>query len=269
MFRFKQFAVRQDRCPMKVGTDGVLLGAWAPVLPSDRRVLDIGTGTGLIALMMAQRMPQARIAGVDIDDVSQARENADASPWGARLEFHRCPVQEFAAGGAFDLIVSNPPYFVGSLTCPDAGRTAARHAVHLPFEALRDAVLRLLAPGGRFALILPSSEAERFLAVCRDALTLVHRTDVRTTPCREAKRALLCLTRPAGAPLLLRQLTAGASALAGPAVSAGASASAPSGLVASPLNVPGAAVAVPAVSAALPNSAISGLPNRKTIFLHS
>ena len=70
---------------MKVGTDGVLLGAWAPVLPSDRRVLDIGTGTGLIALMMAQRMPQARIAGVDIDDVSQARENADASPWGARL----------------------------------------------------------------------------------------------------------------------------------------------------------------------------------------
>ncbi|BBL07332.1 tRNA1(Val) (adenine(37)-N6)-methyltransferase [Alistipes dispar] len=255
MFRFKQFAVRQDRCPMKVGTDGVLLGAWAPVLPSDRRVLDIGTGTGLIALMMAQRMPQARIAGVDIDDVSQARENADASPWGARLEFHRCPVQEFAAGGAFDLIVSNPPYFVGSLTCPDAGRTAARHAVHLPFEALRDAVLRLLAPGGRFALILPSSEAERFLAVCRDALTLVHRTDVRTTPRREAKRALLCLTRPAGAPLLLRQLTAGASALAGPAVSAGASASAPSGLVASvvsPLNVPGAAVAVPAVSAALP-----------------
>lgn len=232
MFRFKQFAVRQDRCPMKVGTDGVLLGAWAPVLPSDRRVLDIGTGTGLIALMMAQRMPQARIAGVDIDDVSQARENADASPWGARLEFHRCPVQEFAAGGAFDLIVSNPPYFVGSLTCPDAGRTAARHAVHLPFEALRDAVLRLLAPGGRFALILPSSEAERFLAVCRDALTLVHRTDVRTTPRREAKRALLCLTRPAGA-----------------------SASAPSGLVASvasPLNVPGAAVAVPAVSAALP-----------------
>jgi|GEM_PF-66626 ribosomal protein L11 methyltransferase (prmA) len=255
MFRFKQFAVRQDRCPMKVGTDGVLLGAWAPVLPSDRRVLDIGTGTGLIALMMAQRMPQARIAGVDIDDVSQARENADASPWGARLEFHRCPVQEFAAGGAFDLIVSNPPYFVGSLTCPDAGRTAARHAVHLPFEALRDAVLRLLAPGGRFALILPSSEAERFLAVCRDALTLVHRTDVRTTPRREAKRALLCLTRPAGAPLLLRQLTAGASALAGPAVSAGASASAPSGLVvsvASPLNVPGAAVAVPSVSAALP-----------------
>mgnify|MGYP002922679483 FL=1 len=116
-------------------------------------------------------------------------------------------------------------------------------------------MLRLLAPGGRFALILPSSETERFLAVCRDALTLVRRTDVRTTPRREAKRALLCLTRPAGAPLLLRQLTAGASALAGPAVSAGASASAPSGLVASvasPLNVPGAAVAVPAVSAALP-----------------
>ena len=180
---------------MKVGTDGVLLGAWAPVLPSDRRVLDIGTGTGLIALMMAQRMPQARIAGVDIDDVSQARENADASPWGARLEFHRCPVQEFAAGGAFDLIVSNPPYFVGSLTCPDAGRTAARHAVHLPFDELRDAVLRLLAPAGRFAVILPTPEAARFLTACAGRLALTRRTDVRTTPRHPAKRALMEFSR--------------------------------------------------------------------------
>ena len=159
MFRFKQFAVRQDRCPMKVGTDGVLLGAWAPVLPSDRRVLDIGTGTGLIALMMAQRMPQARIAGVDIDDVSQARENADASPWGARLEFHRCPVQEFAAGGAFDLIVSNPPYV------PQSDRAAMHvnvrdyeppEALFVPdddplrfYRAIGRAARRLLRPDGR------------------------------------------------------------------------------------------------------------------------
>ena len=183
---------------MKVGTDGVLLGAWAGVRPSDRRMLDIGTGTGLIALMLAQRSPEASVTGVDIDDVSQARENADASPWGARLEFHRCPVQEFAAGGAFDLIVSNPPYFVGSLTCPDAGRTAARHAVHLPFEALRDAVLRLLAPAGRFAVILPTAEAARFLAVCAGRLALVRRTDVRTTPRRPAKRALMEFVRAEG-----------------------------------------------------------------------
>ena len=148
MFRFKQFSVRQDRCPMKVGTDGVLLGAWAGVRPSDRRMLDIGTGTGLIALMLAQRAPEASVTGVDIDDVAQARENGDASPWGDRVVFERCPVQEFRAPEPFDLIVSNPPFFVDSLTCPDEGRTAARHAVHLPFDELRDAVLRLMAPAG-------------------------------------------------------------------------------------------------------------------------
>ena len=148
---------------MKVGTDGVLLGAWAAVRPQDRRMLDIGTGTGLIALMLAQRAPEAHVTGVDIDDVGQARENAAASPWSGRVAFAQCPVQEFETPEPFDLIVSNPPFFVDSLTCPDGGRTAARHAVHLPFGDLRDAVLRLLAPGGRFAVILPTAEAERFL----------------------------------------------------------------------------------------------------------
>lgn len=176
---------------MKVGTDGVLLGAWAGVRPSDRRMLDIGTGTGLIALMLAQRAPDASVTGVDIDDVAQARENADASPWAGRVFFERCPVQEFRAPEPFDLIVSNPPFFVDSLTCPDEGRTAARHAVHLPFDELRDAVLRLMAPAGRFAVVLPTAEAERFLAVCAGRLALMRRTDVRTTPRHPAKRALL------------------------------------------------------------------------------
>lgn len=194
-FRFKQFTVRQYRCPMKVGTDGVLLGAWAAVRPQDRRMLDIGTGTGLIALMLAQRAPEAHVTGVDIDDVGQARENAAASPWSGRVAFAQCPVQEFETPEPFDLIVSNPPFFVDSLTCPDGGRTAARHAVHLPFGDLRDAVLRLLAPGGRFAVILPTAEAERFLAVCAGRLALVRRTDVRTTPRRPAKRALMEFVR--------------------------------------------------------------------------
>ncbi len=180
---------------MKVGTDGVLLGAWAGVRPSDRRMLDIGTGTGLIALMLAQRAPEASVTGVDIDDVAQARENGDASPWGDRVAFERCPVQEFRAPEPFDLIVSNPPFFVDSLTCPDEGRTAARHAVHLPFDELRDAVLRLMAPAGRFAVILPTTEAERFLAVCAGRLALTRRTDVRTTPRHPAKRALMEFSR--------------------------------------------------------------------------
>ena len=196
MFRFKQFTIRQDRCPMKVGTDGVLLGAWVSTSAADRRVLDIGTGTGLIALMLAQRLPGACIAGVDIDSVEQARENAAASPWGDRLTFHTCAVQAFY-DAPFDLIVSNPPFFVDSLTCPDAGRTAARHAVHLTFEELCDAVLRLLTPAGRFALILPVQEAGRFLEVCAGRLQPVRRTDVRTTPRHPAKRVLMEFVRAA------------------------------------------------------------------------
>lgn len=180
---------------MKVGTDGVLLGAWASVPPDAGRILDIGTGTGLIALMMAQRAPGARITGVDIEPVAEARANADASPWGARLRFVQCPVQEFAAGESFDLILSNPPFFVDSLTSPDAGRTMARHAVALPFGELCDAVVRLLAPGGRFAVVLPLTEAARFGAVCRGRLRIVRRTEVRTTPRRMPKRVLLEFVR--------------------------------------------------------------------------
>ena len=176
---------------MKVGTDGVLLGAWVSVRPSDRRILDIGTGTGLIALMMAQRVPGARITGVDVEDISQARENADASPWGGRVAFVQCPVQEFAPQERFDLVVSNPPFFVGSLTCPDAGRTTARHAVRLPFGDLRDAAVRLLSDAGHFAV--------RFTGICRNVLLPVRRTDVRTTPRRAAKRVLLEFVRtPSG-----------------------------------------------------------------------
>lgn len=180
---------------MKVGTDGVLIGAWAGVRPSDARILDIGTGTGLIALMMAQRVASAHVIGVDVDDVEQARANADASPWSDRVSFVQCPVQEYAPAEPFDLIVSNPPFFVDSLTCPDAGRTAARHAVLLPYDALCDAVVRLLAPAGRFAVILPVAEAERFFARCRGKLRPTRRTDVRTTPRRAPKRALLEFVR--------------------------------------------------------------------------
>ena len=179
---------------MKVGTDGVLLGAWAEVRPSDRRILDIGTATGLIALMMAQRAPEAQITGIDILNVAEARANADASPWGARIRFEQRPVQTFSAAEPFDLILSNPPFFVDSLTCPDEGRTTARHAVTLPYEELRDVVVRLLAPDGHFAVVLPVTEAERWHALCTGKLRLLRRTDVRTTPRRAPKRVLLAFT---------------------------------------------------------------------------
>jgi len=190
-FRFKQFVVRQDRTPMKVGTDGVLLGAWTSVSAADRTMLDIGTGTGLIALMLAQRSCGAHVVGIDVGEVDEARANAAASPWSERLSFFRCRVQDFAPRERFDLIVSNPPFFVGSLTCPDRGRTAARHAVLLPFDELRDAVVRLLAPGGRFAVVLPDAEARSFVTLCAPQLRLVRRTDVRTTPRRPVRRVLM------------------------------------------------------------------------------
>lgn len=199
VFRFKQFDVRQDLTPMKVGTDGVLLGAWVSVRPADRRVLDIGTGTGLIALMLAQRAPQALVTGIDVEAVDEAHANAAASPWSGRLRMVRSAVQEFVPEERFDLIVSNPPFFVDSLTCPDAGRTTARHAVRLPFAELRDAAVRLLNPGGRFAVVLPADAAGRFVGLCSGPLALMRRTDVRTTPRRPVKRVLLEFAAPAPA----------------------------------------------------------------------
>ena len=196
-FRFKRFTVRQERCAMKVGTDGVLLGAWAPIRETDRRLLDIGTGTGLIALMLCQRSAGSLVTGVDIDDVAQARENGDSSPWGERLQFVQTPIQHFFPPERFDLIVSNPPFYIDSLTSPDAGRTTARHTVHLSQAELIGSVVRLMAPGGRFAVVLPTPEADRFLQTASGLLDLVRRTDVCTTPRRPAKRALMLFMRAA------------------------------------------------------------------------
>lgn len=193
---------------MKVGTDGVLLGAWTRVQPFDRRVLDIGTGTGLLALMLAQRCAGAHVTGIDIGDVTQACENAAASPWAARVEMVQCPVQVFSPAEPFDLIVSNPPYFVDSLTCSDAGRTTARHATELSFAELHAAVLRLLAPDGRFCLVLPPAEMERFAADSH-SLYPSRRTEVASTPSSGVKRILVEFVRTPQPALAAERLTIG------------------------------------------------------------
>lgn len=182
MFSFKQFAIRQERCAMKVGTDGVLLGAWAPECIAGGRILDIGTGTGVMAIMAAQRNPSARIVGVEIDDMSalQARENAEVSPWADRVEIVNADIRSYEAAAPFDLVISNPPYFVDSLKSPDSGRTTARHTVSLDFGELMSAVERLLAPDGRFAVIVPAEAASRVVASGR--LVLRRRCDVRSKP---------------------------------------------------------------------------------------
>ncbi len=176
---------------MKVGTDGVLLGAWAEVRSDDRRILDIGTGTGVIALMLAQRSA-AHITALDIlpECTARAAANFTASPWGDRLESLCTPVQAFATEERFDLIVSNPPFFTESLLPPDAGRTLARHTASLPFPELVAAVLRLLAPGGRFALVLPVPEMQAFRSAALGRLYLRRMTEVCSTPKRGVRRVL-------------------------------------------------------------------------------
>lgn len=189
-FRFKQFSVEQSDVAMKVGTDGVLLGAWVAFRGGERRVLDIGTGTGVIALMAAQRSGAEYIAGVDVDEASAARAaaNFEASPWCGRLHSFRSQVQDFEADEPFDVIISNPPYFVDSLLSPDKRRTAARHTASLPFGELDSAVCRLLAPDGRAALILPPEQMKDFASIT--SLRMVRRCDVRSVPNGAVKRVL-------------------------------------------------------------------------------
>ena len=188
-FRFKQFAVEQDDVAMKVGTDGVLLGAWADC-DSAKNILDIGTGTGVIALQMAQRNPEAQVQAVEIDDAAakRARANFDNSPWAERLEVEQSAVQEFEPAEKFDLIVSNPPYFVDSLLPPDERRSTARHTHDLTFEELDEAVARLLSEDGKFALILPITEFEKYLTLTQ--LHLVRRCDVHSVEGGATKRVM-------------------------------------------------------------------------------
>ena len=167
MFQFQRFTIHQDQCAMKVGTDGVLLGAWAQ---GGERVLDIGTGTGVIALMMAQRYAEAHVVAVDIDEaaVRQARQNADASPFGDRVEVVLSSIQDYATSCSlsfgegrgevpahFDSIVCNPPFFVDSLKAPDQQRSLARHADTLPFAELMRSAYRLLSDDGELSLVIP------------------------------------------------------------------------------------------------------------------
>ena len=163
-FAFKQFTINQDRCAMKVGTDAVLLGAW--VVPNgSKAILDIGTGTGIIALMLAQKT-DAFIDAIDIDEeaVHQATQNISGSKFADKIQVSLSSFQEYAKSTLkkFNLIVTNPPYFEQSLKSSDEQRSQARHAYVLPFEELLDGVIKILDPKGKFCLILPKLEAERF-----------------------------------------------------------------------------------------------------------
>ncbi len=181
IFNFKQFAINQELSAMKVGTDGVLLGAWAELSGDERTILDIGTGTGLIAIMMAQRSTAPIIIGVEIDkdSATQAAQNMEASKWSERLSVAHTPIQQFDHTSKFDIILSNPPYFVDSLLAKGASRTIARHTTELSFEDLLACVSKLLSPSGRFVIILPPTETKLFDEVSAGVLHLAKRCCVR------------------------------------------------------------------------------------------
>jgi tRNA1Val (adenine37-N6)-methyltransferase len=160
-FRFKEFSIHDDRCAMKVGMDAVLLGAWADI-SGTQYILDIGTGSGVIALMLAQRS-EAKIWAVEIDSeaAKQAAENVIHTPWSGRVNVENHTIQEFSEHCMlkFDLIVCNPPYFNNSLLSPSSGRNRARHTNELSYEELADAIAKLISPSGKCCIILPLPES--------------------------------------------------------------------------------------------------------------
>lgn len=197
-FQFKQFIVRQDSCAMKVGTDGTLLGAWAR---GGERILDIGTGTGLIALMMAQRFEKALVDAIDIDAEAcvQARKNAAESPFKNRINVCNKSLQEFAnqeALNRYDSIVSNPPYFVHSLKAPDERRSMARHAETLSFYDLMKCSANLLSEDGDISVVIPFDCRKHLEEVAiLSGLFSSRICAVKTKPVKASKRYLLAFTK--------------------------------------------------------------------------
>lgn len=193
-FVFKQFKILQDRCAMKVGTDAVLLGSWVSTINA-KSILDIGTGTGIIALMLAQKS-DAVIDAIDIDKNAfiQAAENITDCKWKERIRIHHISLQNYSTdcNRKYDLIVSNPPYFVDSSKALEESRTNARHTDQLPFSDLLNGVLNLLSAAGSFCVILPTKESQQFREMAEENnLFLTKLTRVITRTDKPEKRLLM------------------------------------------------------------------------------
>ena len=198
-FQFKQFSVAQDRTAMKIGSDGVLLGAWTPLETDPESILDIGAGTGVIALMLAQRSEAEIIDAVEIEEQAfeQCVENFEASPWSDRLFCFHASLDELVSepDQKYDLIVSNPPFFSENTTTGNPSRDLARRNSSLPFESLLEGIKVLLAPAGLFSVIIPFREEEKFLELGKQAGLYANRiTRVRGHAAAPLKRSLICLS---------------------------------------------------------------------------
>ncbi|MEG0500052.1 MAG: methyltransferase [Rikenellaceae bacterium] len=196
-FKFKQFIIEQELCAMKVGTDGVLIGAWGAV--GETTMLDIGCGSGLISIMAAQRTTTLRIDAIDVEEsaVRQAEINVAACPWSDRIVIHHAALQEFTPTHKYDFILSNPPYFINSLKeGKEEPRAIARHSNTLSYSDLAKNIERLLTDEGIFSVILPYLEANIFIVeAAKYALYCIKRVDIKGTPTRATKRVMLQFSR--------------------------------------------------------------------------
>ncbi len=200
IFQFKKFSVQQDRCAMKIGTDGVLLGAWCPIDNNPFSLLDIGAGTGILSLMLAQRSNAEQIDAIEIDEdaYEQCVENFESSPWGDRLFCFHAGLDEFIdePEDQYNIIISNPPFYSEEYKTENSQRDLARFQDALPFEDLVEAADLLLSENGIFAVIIPYKEEERFIDLCAEVeLYPIKVTRVKGTPTTEIKRSLLAFKR--------------------------------------------------------------------------
>ncbi|MBL4662807.1 MAG: methyltransferase [Flavobacteriaceae bacterium] len=195
-FQFKQFSVAQNRCAMKIGTDGVLLGAWTSLMHNPMTILDVGPGTGVIALQLAQRSTAQTIDAVEIDADAheQCVENFESSPWADRLFCYHASLQEYASeiDEEYDLVISNPPFYSEDYKTQDAARNTARFNDALPFEHLLVCTTHLLSEKGILAVILPKKEERTFISLAEKHGLFPHRVcRVRGAIHSEEKRSLM------------------------------------------------------------------------------
>lgn len=195
-FHFKQFTVNQDQCAMKIGTDGVLLGAWTSLEPNPFSILDIGAGTGVLSLMLAQRSQAEVIEALEIDDQAyeQCVDNFEQSPWNDRLFCYHASLEEFAQeiDDTYDLIICNPPFYSDTHKTQNSQRDLARFQDAMPFGHLLESVTGLLSKNGVFSVVLPYSEENNFIRLASKLSLFPKRiTHIKGTPSSDIKRSLI------------------------------------------------------------------------------
>lgn len=209
-FQFKQFRIDQGQCAMKVTTDACIQGAWTPVAENVKYILDIGTGTGLLALMLAQRCASAKIDAVEFDPSAarQAIENVSISVWNDRIEIINKDIRNYESSEKYDLIVCNPPFFDNALLGPRQEKNNARHTVHLSKDDLAAAIVKLLSPEGKASILLPLPEYTAWIGVAANyELFVTEVLLVRHHPNAEYKRAIAMMSTKPTKNLQEHQLT--------------------------------------------------------------